>query len=411
MNAALLIVCLAGTAAVGQSEDTVVLASRSPRIEVKKDRRQTGEYVYLMHNGTYMGRNYPKPTKEGEADWSRFPTTYFHDKSPIGMVMKRYDWFPGEPNTFAADARLPASLIGMGMDPWGKLACLWSEPPVGVLGLDVGTIAAYARPTQMVHITERIPAIVKLSLPDPKGQRHFHYLQDALERGACVKVFDGEPRETIEKHGGEQFYQVLVVETYKLPVNTLHKELITKEGMASLVGKLREDGILCYHTSNRYYDLDPVVASVAKELKLACVVADDGSDIYKDGRRDDRFSSSWVMVAREWTHLAHLQAPEEYAKSPERYWLPPKRSAKKFIWADQGENSLRGLYRSDPDFDRWNSAVWDAQSFLVDRVGMNPSTAYRLGDPIRAVLRDWNARSVAELNGDPLPKKIREKKK
>ena len=127
-----------------------------------------------------------------------------------------------------------------------------------------------------------------------------------------------------EKHGGEKFYQVIAVDTFKLPVRTVHKELLTKEGMRMLMGKLRDDGILCYHTSNRYYNLAPIVASVAKDLNYAYIVGTDygGWDEKLDPRRD-RFSSSWVMVAgRE--ALAHLKAPEGVAENKvyvgQAYW-------------------------------------------------------------------------------------------
>ena len=75
-----------------------------------------------------MGRNYQKPEKRADfgnpdIDLSRLPTTYYHDKSPIGVVLQKYNWFPGKENTYHADARLPASLIGMGLSPLGQLIC------------------------------------------------------------------------------------------------------------------------------------------------------------------------------------------------------------------------------------------------------------------------------------------------
>ncbi len=45
-----------------------------------------------------------------------------------------------------------------------------------------------------------------------------------------------------------------------------------------LMSKLTDDGIVCYHTSNRYYQMAPIIASAARELKLACIVGKDNPD-------------------------------------------------------------------------------------------------------------------------------------
>src|SRR5205085_7706010 len=148
-------------------------------------------------------------------------------------------------------------------------------PPVAVLGMDIGTLAAYAKPGQIFHFTERVPIFVKFSLPDKGEKRYFTFVQDAVDRGAKVQIFEGEPREMIEKHGSDEFYKVIVVESYKMPVIDVHKELMTKDALRMLMGKARDDGIVAFHTSNRYYNLPPIIASAAKEVKLACIVGND----------------------------------------------------------------------------------------------------------------------------------------
>lgn len=384
---------------------------KAPNIEVRVERNERGEYYYLMHNGTYMGRNYKEPRKKEDRgnpakDFSRLPITYFHDKSPIGMVMQKYNWFPGPDNTFAADARLPASMIGMG-NVWGMTANLWSEPPIGSVGMDVATLAAYARPAQTMHFSERLPVLAKLSLPDAKKSAYFRYLRDALERGAAVKVFDGEPREAFEKKGGDGFYQVIAVLTYKLPVVELHDELMTKEAMQMLMSKTRADGILCFHTSNRYYELTPILASAAKELKYACLVGRDWVEWPGDAPRD-RFSSEWVIVARDWNHLAHLKVPDGFDKanrdnSP--YWDPEPKTAKKFVWSDKGERSLRGLYRSDPQVDMTRDAVGRFAYWAGESVGVPNIRIYRAMQPVNDMFRAWSKSSADEKNRDPDEKK------
>jgi hypothetical protein len=52
---------------------------------------------------------------KSEGNPSRLATTYYHRESPIGIALQRFNWFPGPPITYAADARLPASLIAQGL--------------------------------------------------------------------------------------------------------------------------------------------------------------------------------------------------------------------------------------------------------------------------------------------------------
>ncbi len=388
MNTALMVLCLAGAGTVGQPEDTVF---KAPRIEVKTRTHKDKTYSYLLYNRVYLGQQYHK--SDTEPDLPRLPTTYFHDKSPIGLVLKDAKSFPKK-----------------------------AEPPVMVLGMDVGTLAAYAQAGQTFHFTERVPALVKLSLPDKGGKRYFTFIQDAIDRGAKVKLFEGEPREMLEKHSKDKFYKVIVVETYKLPVIEVHKELLTKEALQLLMSKLTDDGIVCYHTSNRYYQMAPIIASAANELKLACIVGKDS----RDGIEPHRFSSEWVMVARDQKHLANLKNdPNKRDGIEGTFWHEPVltnissgrlmtvKVNKEFLWTDNGEQSFRGLYNSDPEIDKLHDVRRDVEDFLNDSVGITYERTRYVSRPVSDLIRAWSKASAEKLNrNSPLTaKKTQEKKK
>jgi hypothetical protein len=411
MNAAVMLMCVAGSVTAGQANDVVFQA---PKIQLKRqssfvDDRQF-PYHTLIYNRINIGTNFLKPPKREdygnpELDRSRLATTYFHREGPMGVVMERYNWFPGKPNTFHADARLPASLIAAtGLDPCGQLGQLvnlWSEPPIAVVDIDVGSMASYARPGQTLHYFEPVSAMVKMSFPDEGKEPLFHLVPDALARGANVKVFEGEPRAMLEKHGGAGFYQVIVVNTYKLPVVTVHKELMTKEGMQMLMGKSREDGILCFHTSSRYYKLADIVGSVADELKYACLVGRDINDDHERGH----FTSEWVMVARDRKYLAHLKAPPGYDQAIrlrnrlDPYWSPPKHTGKKFVWTDKGENPFRGVYRADPTIGEFGNSLRDFEILVSERLGFVGIHKYMF--PVYNWINKWAALRAETLNREP----------
>ncbi len=383
MKAAMLMVCLTGSA-VGQPSETVF---KAPGIEVRTESRAGKTFSYLMYNRIYMGRQYHNSKQEPKL--SRLATTYYHDRSPIGLVLKDKKSFPPK-----------------------------AEPPVAVLGMDIGTLASYAQPGQTFHFTERVPTFVKFSRPDKGGKPLFTFVQDALDRGAKLKIFEGEPREMLEKHGRDNFYQVIVIETYKLPVVEVHKELFTKEALQLLMSKLTDDGIVCYHTSDRYYQLVPIVASAARELKLACIVGKDSPD-RGEPTSDFRFSSEWVMVARAEKHLAHLKNDERHHvewQEPvvwdvSRGRLAQTKFNKEFLWTDKGEQSFRGLYNSDPEIDKLHEVVGDVAEYFNDSLGISYQRTRQASRFARDVIHTWSKSSADQKNRDsPLKGKVGEKK-
>jgi hypothetical protein len=278
-------------------------------------------HTYLMHGTTHHGLNYQEPP-----ELRRRATTYYHRRGPVGQVMRRFDWFgesfeewdrlgfpggapfpggPRPPSPYPSDARLPASLVGMGANPlggaagpWGLLVTAWSEPAVGVVGLGVGTMAAYARPLQHVHFYEIDGRIKDLSLPPEGKPRYFNFLEDARKRGAHVQVSLGDGRTTLAREGPDGFYHVLVLDAFVSDAIPAH--LLTREAFELYFRKLAPGGVLCVHVSNRHVNLVPVVADVAESLKLFWERARDPGGQGRFGGPDSQghFASEWVVVAR-----------------------------------------------------------------------------------------------------------------
>ena len=159
MNATLMLMCMTGSLAVGQPSDVVF---KSPNIEVRCDIDYRPEHTRIsalvsdvssdVHGGEYHKPKDRKNYGHPDHDFSRVATTYYHDKSPVGVAFAKYNWFPSMPNQYCADVRLPASM--MGLMPLAGAVHLWSEPPIAVLGMEAGTVASYGSwPGQTFHLT------------------------------------------------------------------------------------------------------------------------------------------------------------------------------------------------------------------------------------------------------------------
>ncbi len=310
--------------------DTSLYADRSYfgilRVKFGQDENRPDIFfTQLIHGHINHGMNIFHP--DNKADWgnpnkdySRLATTYYHRYGPAGIVMEKYNWFPGPQNTYWADARMPAATVGhgaaaalgTGVLPFGQLVNLWSEPPYATIGLGTGTMASYGRPYQHVHYYEIDNHVRRLSLPLSKGEyyftsatlptempftykdyrenkkprTYFNSLKEAIHRGCEVEVLMGDARlrmdlpyknfhqDNVISGGPENFYHMMVVDAFSSDAIPVH--LITKQALEMYFKHLTEDGILCIHTSNRYVDLPLVVAAVASNLHLTVVTTKDG---------------------------------------------------------------------------------------------------------------------------------------
>jgi len=155
---------------------------------------------------------------------------------------------------------------------------------VGVIGLGTGTIAAYGRAGDVFRFYDIDPHVIELA------RSEFTYLADSAAR---VEVALGDARLTLERELPQRF-DVLAVDAFSSDAIPVH--LITREALATYLRHMKPDGIVAFHVSNRFLDLVPVVARIARENRVhAVLVRDDPED-------DDpslRSRSDWVLVSRD----------------------------------------------------------------------------------------------------------------
>jgi SAM-dependent methyltransferase len=186
------------------------------------------------------------------------PTTYYTPQGPLGDVFD--------------DLRQRTAAASRGAS-------------IGVVGLGVGTIAAYARPGDALTFFEIDRAVVEIALDG----RFFTYLADAP---VPARIVVGDGRLSIAAEPEDSF-DVIVLDAFASDSVPAH--LLTREAMATYARALRPDGIIAFHLSNRSYDLVPAVGTTARASGLSALALS-----YEPGPANrERFAargSIWVVV-------------------------------------------------------------------------------------------------------------------
>ena len=192
---------------------------------------------------------------------------------------------------------------------------------VGVVGLGTGTVAAYGRLGDYYRYYEINPAVLDIA------RTQFFFLPNCK---AKLDVAMGDARLSMERElqtGQPQNLDVLAVDAFSSDSIPVH--LLTKEAMELYFRHLQPDVILAVHISNRYLNLQPVLAGETAALgKIARVIDTE------DDEDTDVFGATWVLITSPATGF---QGEELTNTSP----LAPKVSVR--LWTDDYSNLFKIL--------------------------------------------------------------------
>jgi len=189
---------------------------------------------------------------------------------------------------------------------------------VGVIGLGAGTLAAYGRRGDLFRFYDINSRVVALA------HSHFTFLADSEARNEVVL---GDARLSLEREPAQGF-DLLAVDAFSSDSIPMH--LITREALALYLRHVKPDGIVAFHLSNRFLNLVPVVARLAKENGVHAVLVSDS------GKDDDNTTSDWLLLSRDPKALA---APQIEDASPEA----PEEQAGWRTWTDDYSNLVQIL--------------------------------------------------------------------
>jgi len=201
---------------------------------------------------------------------------------------------------------------------------------VGLVGLGVGTLAAYGQPGDVFRFYEIDPDIETIA------REWFTYLADS--RARCEVVL-GDARVRLAAEPAQAF-DVLVLDAFSGDAVPVH--LLTREAFVLYDQHLAPNGVIAAHLSNRSLDLTPVLYRLADTLGFTALQFQQ-LEPPKGGLVT---RSSWMVLSRDTKFLERLVAETKPLRDNGRLELfrgNPARYRRIPLWTDRHSDLVRLL--------------------------------------------------------------------
>ena len=184
-------------------------------------------------------------------------------------------------------------------------------PSAAVVGLGAGAMACHGSRGERWIFFEVDPEIARIAA-DPEL---FSFVRDCPPE-LRIRIVDGRLglAETASGSLG-----LIVLDAFSSDAVPLH--LLTRDAVAMYRSRLLPGGILAFHISNRYLDLETPLGNIARELGLACAYALDAPVDRRGQFVAGKQYSEWVFMADDKRALGRLADwPRCTTDSSQRTW-------------------------------------------------------------------------------------------
>jgi hypothetical protein len=191
------------------------------------DSPETG-YRTLVHGTTLHGAQRIL-NEDGQPVEDLVPTTYYYPESPMGQtIAKRRE----------------------------ILAAKGEKGRYGIVGLGTGSSACHKQEGETFKFFEIDPTVINIA----KNPKNFTFITKCQPD---IDIAIGDARLTIAKEPDSSF-DLFIIDAFTSDAIPVH--MLTKEAVELFLKKLKPEGVVVLHTSNRYLDLNSVLAAIQKEL-------------------------------------------------------------------------------------------------------------------------------------------------
>jgi hypothetical protein len=229
----------------------------------------------LLHGDTLHGIESFDPEFEGR------PVSYYHETGPVGDVMK---------------------MLGQR-----------GEHTLGVVGLGTGSMAGWASPLRRITFFDIDPQVYDIA------KTQFTFLAECAEH---CNVVIGDGRLLIEKTRNAEF-DLLMLDAFNS--DSIPAHLVSREAIQMYLTKLKPNGLLMFHVSNRYMDVEGLISAVLTDAKLKALA-----------RHDDELQmplkarSHWVIAGRDTEAFGSL--------AQDKNWFQVQKPDRIHPWTDDYSN-------------------------------------------------------------------------
>jgi hypothetical protein len=236
-----------------------------------------GNMRRLLHGDTLHGLESMDSTLIGK------PLSYYHETGPVGDIMRLISTRPNQ--------------------------------HVGVVGLGTGTMAGWALPDRRITFFDIDPQVYDIA------HNFFTFLRRCATN--CTVVI-GDGRLSIEKQPETEF-DVLMLDAFNS--DSIPAHLVSREAVQMYLKKLKPDGLILFHVSNRYMDVESLVSAVLLDAGLQGLVRYDD-----DEEPTGKASSDYVVAARSVGDFGALEDDENWSTVEKPATIQP--------WTDDYSNMM-----------------------------------------------------------------------
>ena len=187
---------------------------------------------------------------------------------------------------------------------------------VAAIGLGTGSLACHGRPGGRLTFYEIDPVVVDVA----RDRELFTFLSDCPVR---PRVVTGDGRRSLADARAGSF-GLVVVDAFNSDAIPLH--LITREAVELYMSRTASGGAILFHITNRYLELEAVVANIARDLGFSCLFQ------FHPPLGPDYRQSEWALMARSREDLGRA--------GEDARWRACEPESSQDTWTDDYSNPL-----------------------------------------------------------------------
>ncbi len=275
---------------ISENDGQVIYRSRN-FFSVKRIEKAKNNYHIFIHGNTWHG------VQDQQISNNSVPGIYYHPKGPLGDI---FSLIRNQKKIF----------------------------DVGVIGLGVGAMAYYGNKGEQWKFYEIDPDVIDIALnPD--------FFSFVKKSNANIKLIQGDGRLCIKKEKNH-YFDIIILDAFSS--DSIPSHLITLEAIELYKKKLKPGGIIIFHISNRFLNIEPLLAALSEKVNLKFICRFEVA-LNEEDNKEYRVAANYAVMSQDEIFIGSLSEIDE--------WRSLKPSDNFKIWTDQYSNLLSILRWSE----------------------------------------------------------------